>query len=96
MKDWDYDERDYVRLMNAYLDQQIDVDTYRRQLFSMNAKRSLLSDPASEIIQKAYSMTDRYDRDLRLADTIEEFELRNSIASSVQQLEDLGYRVDEK
>jgi len=95
MKDWDYEEIDYVRLMKAYLEQLIDVDAFRRRLFSMNAKRSALSHNAAEIIMKAYSKTDQYDAVLRLPDTIEEPELRKFIASSVEQLEALGYDLDD-
>jgi hypothetical protein len=30
MKDWEYDEIDYLRMMKAYLENRIDVDTFRR------------------------------------------------------------------
>jgi hypothetical protein len=49
----------------------INVHTYRRQMSSLNAKRSLLSEGTSEIIQRTYSETDQYDAVLRLDDTIE-------------------------
>jgi len=93
-KDWDYDEIDYLRLMKAYLENHIDVDAYRRQLFSMNKKRQLLSEEASEIIMKTYSKTDQYDAVICLPYTIEEPELREFVANSVKQLEDLGYRLE--
>ena len=96
MKDWDYDEIDYLRLMKAYLQDRIDVGTYRRQLFSMSAKRSLLSEAASEIIEKTYSKTDQYDAALRLPDTIGEPELRDFVADSVRQLETLGYQLGDQ
>jgi hypothetical protein len=95
MKDWDYEEIDYLRLMKAYLEELIDVDTFRRQLFAMNAKRSLLSEEASEIILKAYSKTDQYDPLLRLPDTIEEPELRHFVSNSVKRLEALGHRLED-
>ena len=95
MKDWDYDELDYLRLMKAYLEDHLDVDTYCRQLFSMNAKRSLLSEQASEIVQKTYSKADQYDAVLRLPDTIQEPELREFVSRSVKQLEAMGYRLED-
>ena len=52
MKDWDYGEIDYLCLMKGYLAHLIAVDAFRRQLFSMNVKRSLLSEDAAEIIMK--------------------------------------------
>jgi hypothetical protein len=95
MKDWDYDEIDYLRLMKAYLENRVDVDAFRRELFSMNAKRSHLSEEASLIIQKAYGRIDDYDPVARLEHTIEEPELRELIAASAKQLEELGYRIEE-
>jgi hypothetical protein len=95
MRDWDYDDLDYLRLMKAYLEDHLDVDTYCRQLFSMNTKRSLLSEQASEIVQKTYSKTDQYDAVLRLPDTIQEPELREFVSTSVKQLEALGYRLED-
>ena len=95
MKDWDYDEIDYLRLMTAYLPGGIDVDIYRRQLFAMNSNRSLLSEEASLIIRKTYGRTDDYDPVGRLEYTIEEPILRDFFADSVRQLEALGYRLDD-
>jgi hypothetical protein len=95
MKDWDYDEIDYLRLMTAYLPGRIDVDAYRRPLFAMNSKRSLLSEEASLIIRKTYGRTDDDDPVVRLEYTIEEPLLRDFVADSVRQLEALGYRLDD-
>lgn len=94
--DWDYDERDYLRLMKAYVENRIDVDTYRTSFFAMNSKRSLVSENASVIIQKAYGDADDYDRVVSLEYTIEELALRERVARSIVALETLGYRVEDE
>jgi hypothetical protein len=94
-KDWDYDERDYLRLMKAYVENRIDVDTYRTSFFAMSSKRSLVADNASVIIQKAYGDADDYDPVVRLAYTIEEPALKERVAKSIVELETLGYRVED-
>ncbi len=95
MKDWDYDERDYLRLMRQYLEKCIDVETYRAQFFSMSAKRSLLGERASVVIQKAYSDADDYAPVVQLPYTMDEPTLRGLVASSVDELEALGDRLDQ-
>ena len=95
MKDWDYDERDDLRLMRQYLEKCIDVETYRAQFFSMSAKRSVLGERASVVIQKAYSDADDYAPVVQLPYTIDEPTLRGLVASSVDELEALGDRLDQ-
>lgn len=95
MKDWDYDASDYLRLMKSYLETRIDADTFRQQLSAMSGKRSLLSEEASLIVQKAYGKADDYDAVLRLEYTIQEPSLRDFVADSVKQLEALGYRLED-
>jgi hypothetical protein len=65
------------------------------EIIAMSAKRSLLSEEAALIIQKAYGRTDDYDPVVRLEYTIEEPELRRIIAASAKQLEELGYRIED-
>lgn len=94
-KDWNYDEGDYLRLMKSYISGRIDVQNYQREFFSMNAKRSLLSEEASQIIQKAYHDADDYDAVVQLLHTIGEPRLRELVAQSISALEALGHRVDQ-
>jgi hypothetical protein len=96
VKDWDYDETDYVRLMKSFLQKRIDAASYTRQLWDMNKGRALFaSDEASIVIQKALGDADDYDPIVRLQYTIEEPALRVRVEDSVKQLEALGFRVDD-
>jgi hypothetical protein len=81
--------------MRAFLERRIDAETYRREFFSMSRKRTLLSDEASRIIQKAYGDADDYDSTVRLPHTIEEPRLRELVADSSRELEALGHHLEE-
>ena|SRR5215467_10877561 len=96
VRDWDYDETDYLRLMKAYLEGRIGVEAFSRQLWGMNGKRSLMTEAASEIICRALGETDRFDPVLREPEYIEEPSLREFISRSVKQLEALGNRLDDQ
>lgn len=96
VKDWDYDEHDYLRLLKDYVENRIHVETYRDRLFSMSSKRSLMADEASIVIQQAYGDADDYDPVEKLDYTIDESALRERVEKAVAELERLGYQVEEK
>ena len=80
VKDWDYDEHDYLRLLQDYVENRINVETYRDRLFSMSAKRSLMADEASIVIQQTYGDADDYDPVEKLNYAIDESALRERVA----------------
>jgi len=89
VRDWDYDVLDYLRLMKAYLEQRINVKTYQQEFFAMTKKRTLVSERADSIIQKAYGDADDYDPVLG-ARYVDETRLRELVSKSVKELEALG------
>ena len=95
VRDWDYDVLDYLRLMGAYLEQRINAKTYQQEFFSMSKKRTLVSEQASSIIQKAYGDADDYDPSPS-ASYLDETRLRELVNESVSELEALGNDIGEQ
>jgi self-protective colicin-like immunity protein len=89
MKDWDYDASDYLDLMTQFVERRLSVEEYRGRFWTMNKKRSLYSDHADVIIQRAFGDADDYDEVVHLPYTIDEAELRNRVADSVKKLKAL-------
>lgn len=89
MRDWDYEVSDYLLLMIKFLDHHISVDDYRRSIVEMAKKRTLMSEGADIVVQRAYGDADDYDDVVQLPYTIGEAELRERVAGSVKSLEHL-------
>jgi hypothetical protein len=84
---------DFLCLMKEYLEEKIDVDTYRHGVFALMKKRARLSDDEFRIIEVAFVDADDFDPVLRLEYTILEPELKRRVALSIKGLAALGSEV---
>jgi hypothetical protein len=88
---------DYLRLMKAYLAGKIDVDTYCAEVFRFNAMRTpWISDEVSRIHMEIFSRADDYDPVIRNQRTTDEATLRSHVQRLVNELEDLGFALNER
>src|SRR4029077_11020279 len=90
---------DYMRLMKAFSDRNIDARKYTRSYFDLAKKRmNIPNEEVNRITQQAYGDADDYEPDEALRQTnpqwIGEPELRQRVAKSLRELEALGYQVE--
>jgi hypothetical protein len=87
----------YSRLMKDFLDGRIDAKQYRRGYFSLAKKRvNIPNENVDRVTQQAYGDADDYEADpaLRAKNPkwIDEAQLKERVAKSLRQLENLGYK----
>jgi len=85
---------DYMRLMNDYLNEKINVDEYTASYFKLNKKRVNIRDEAAcLIVMQAFGDADDYEPDvtIRRSPWIGEAELRTRVEKSLRELNALGY-----
>jgi hypothetical protein len=91
---------DFIRLMKAYLDRQIDARTYQRRYFDLTVQRvNIPNEDVSRITQQDYGDADDYEPDDALRQTnpqwVGKLQLRQRVAKSLRDLEALGYRLED-
>lgn len=92
---------DYARLMRDYAAGKINAVEYTQRYFDFNKRRvNLPAEDAKEIILRAHGDAEDYvsNPQLRKEDQewIDEAELKKRVSKSLRNLQELGYKLDER